>query len=221
MSGAARLAVLLLVAVAMVGCGTPPSAQPPVGKPLPQERYEKLLKRFVGDDGRVDYAAWAADPKAVATLDRFLARMRQATPERAPERYRSNTERLSYWINLYNATVIREVVRRWPLPSVQAVPAVGSGFGPAGKGFFSDLHFDIGGEQLSLYDIEQRVVRARYGDVRTQFALNCGARSCPLMPRQAFDPHVLDSQLDLGCSAGTTGSSWTTPGSTRAIRRRR
>jgi Protein of unknown function, DUF547 len=53
----------------------------------------------------------------------------------------------------------------------------------------------VGGEAISLYDYENKVIRA-LGDPRIHFALNCMSVSCPVLPREVFTPEKLNAQLD-------------------------
>ena len=56
-------------------------------------------------------------------------------------------------------------------------------------------HVTIGGERISLYDLENERIRP-IGDERVHFALNCMVVSCPRLPRVPFDGATLDRQLD-------------------------
>jgi hypothetical protein len=44
----------------------------------------------------------------------------------------------------------------------------------------------IGGREISLYRLENGIIRKRFPDPRLHFALNCASLGCPRMPRQAF-----------------------------------
>ena len=61
--------------------------------------------------------------------------------------------------------------------------------------FFYLTGLDVGGKPISLYALENHVIRP-LGEPRVHFALNCMVRSCPRLPREPFDAARLDAQLD-------------------------
>lgn len=146
--------------------------------------YEALLAKYVKEGGKVDYARWKASAADVEALDRHLATMTNATPETRPDLFKEQPDKLSYWINLYNALVLREIIRRWPVDAM------------TGKEFFYDLEFVIGGQKTNLHDLENKILRAQFKDARIHFAISCGSSSCALLQRDAFDPAKLEGQLE-------------------------
>ncbi len=151
---------------------------------ISNEGYQALLARYVGENGKVDYARWKDSAADVRALDGYLSTLTSATPETRPDLFKTPTDKLSYWINLYNALVLREILRRWPVDSV------------TGKGFFYDLEVVVGGQAMNLHDIENKILRAQFKDARIHFAINCGSSSCAVLPKEAFDPSSLEAQLD-------------------------
>lgn len=61
--------------------------------------------------------------------------------------------------------------------------------------FFGVNRFRIGGERMSLYTLENDVIRP-LGDERVHFALNCMSVGCPRLPREPFRPERLSGTLD-------------------------
>lgn len=53
-----------------------------------------------------------------------------------------------------------------------------------------------GGDDTSLYFLENSVVRKRFPDPRIHFALNCASISCPRLSRHVFLGNRLNAQLD-------------------------
>lgn len=165
-----------------------------------------LMDIYVTDDGRVDYARWHANERHVAALDAHLAQATAASPDSHPHRFgsggasagttSSDRAKLSYWLNLYNALVVREVLRHWPVDSVNDIRPGSLSFVKQGKGFFYDTTFVVGGRRMSLLDIENEIIRQRFRDPRIHFALNCGSASCPVLSRSVFVDDALDRQLD-------------------------
>lgn len=163
---------------------------------IDHQDYRSLLARYVSSEGRVDYQRWKDTPPDVARLDRYVAALASAPPDSRPDLYAGEPERLSYWLNLYNAIVLREVIRRYPIDSVNDVMPTATSFLKQGKGFFYDLHFQVGPREMNLLEIENEIIRGRFQDARIHFALNCASASCPSLRGDAFDSAQLETQLD-------------------------
>lgn len=162
----------------------------------PLAQYQDLLTRYVQSDGDVGYAAWHESAADTVALHAVLRAWLAESPESNPQAFAGVAHRLGYWLNLYNALVIREVVGRWPIASVKDVkPTLLSKAIPL-KGFFVDLRFDVAGQSMSLMQIENKVIRAQFKDARIHFALNCGSAACPVLRPSVFDGDALDLQLD-------------------------
>lgn len=104
-----------------------------------------------------------------------------------PDAFPSDTDRLAYWINLYNALVIQHIIAHNYPASVQSV-----------DGFFTTPLVTIAGESLSLDGIEHGKVR-RFADPRIHAALVCGAQGCPIVT--TYTPDSLDQSLDHALTA--------------------
>src|SRR5437763_1253142 len=74
-----------------------------------------LLHRYVDASGRVDYAGWKAHDEP--ELDRYLAVVARARPDGWPR-----DARLAFWINAYNACVIKKILAKWPVEQVSKLP---------------------------------------------------------------------------------------------------
>ncbi len=174
---------------------THPTIEPTSPKTDDDAVFRELLGRYVSVEGVVDYEGWKASPDDVAKLNRYTERLLEASPRSAPDGFADGSARLGYWINLYNALSLREIIRRWPIASLEAFSDRGAGH-DYGRGLLYDLHFDVGGESMSLLDIETAIIRNQFDDVRALFALHCGAESCPLLPAAPFDGDSLDRRLE-------------------------
>lgn len=96
----------------------------------------------------------------------------------------ANSEK-AFWINAYNILVINAVVANSPIKSPMDV-----------AGFFDGRKHQVAGEKLTLNDIENIKLRAKFGDARIHFALVCAALSCPPIINKAYLPETLDEQLN-------------------------
>ena len=81
---------------------------------------------------------------------------------------KKRAQRLTFWINAYNALAIKGVLDNYPLKRVMDV-----------EGFFDKVKYDIAGVEYTLNDIEKRVIRPTFGDLRIYFTLVCASVSCP------------------------------------------
>ena len=145
--------------------------------------WTRVLERHVDESGRIDFAGVAADR---ADLDRVVAFIAAADPVSAPARFPSPGAKLAYYINAYNALAMYGVIDA----------GVPTRFGAIGRfRFFYLRTFVVGGHSISLYSLENDVIRP-LGDPRIHFALNCMVVSCPRLPRSAFTADEIDRQLD-------------------------
>lgn len=189
-----RVAIVVLVLTSACG-GRIVRFEAPNGKAadLSHSAFDSLLARYVDERGRVDYERWHASAPDIARLDAYLAGLASASPRNHPELFAHRAQELTYWVNLYNALVVREVLRHWPLDSVGDIqPTLASKLIPR-RGFFRDTKFAIGGVTMSLDDIEHEVIRKTFADARLHFAINCGSASCPILRSYGGD---VDAQLD-------------------------
>lgn len=141
--------------------------------------FESLLHAYVDDEGRVEYERWHSNEDHLRQLDGYLAAVAAYSPVNAPARFVKKSDQLAYWLYAYNAYVVRNVLSHWPLESVTHLKApfeVTKGFG-----FFWRQRFLFGGEAMSLYAVENDVIRATFRDPRIHFVLNCASESCPVM----------------------------------------
>ena len=128
-----------------------------------------------------------------------------------PEQLASHTEKLAFWINLYNVLLMDAVIT---FDVQQSVTEGRLGL----LSFFRRAAYNVGGQRLSAEDIEHGILRGNAGhpylpgpqfaasdpraswilypfDPRIHFALNCASRSCP--PIAVYDSNHIDAQLDL------------------------
>lgn len=148
-----------------------------------QSRWDLVLKRNVDSEGRVDFTRLAEDH---ADLDRVVAFIMDIDPVSSPALFPTADARLAYYINAYNALAMHGVLEA-------DVPRRFGWFGRLR--FFYLQTFTVGRRAISLYDLENKVIRP-FGDPRVHFALNCMTVSCPRLPQAAFTAAGLDRELD-------------------------
>lgn len=153
-------------------------------------RWTEVLTAHVRGEA-VDYKALKQDR---AGLDAYIGSLETVQPEEFAAW--SRARRFAFWIDAYNAYTVKRVVDAYPIESIQDLgDAKGKvwdqEFIPLGK-----LFPDAGGKDLSLNDIENRILRPTFKDARVHAAINCASRGCPPILAKAFVAEHLDEQLD-------------------------
>lgn len=110
----------------------------------------------------------------------------------------NRSEQKAYWINLYNALTVKVVLDHYPVKTIRDIDI--------SPGWFSNGPWDakllrIEGEELSLNDIEHRILRPIWQDNRIHYALNCASLSCPNLLDQAFTAQNTPILLEQNASA--------------------
>jgi len=146
------------------------------------QHWREVLARHVNERGEVDFRAVAADKD----LDAFLDDVARVSPRSAPQSFPDRQAELAYYLNAYNALSMFNVIDSGFPKSLGAARRVV---------FFGVKRFTVGGERMSLYTLENDVIRP-LGDERVHFALNCMSVSCPRLPREPFLPAQLDQTLE-------------------------
>ncbi|MBD3880537.1 DUF547 domain-containing protein [Phormidium tenue FACHB-886] len=154
--------------------------------------WDLLLRQYVDSQGRVDYAAWQAQPTQV--LSDWLNQM--AGVEIAAL---DVDQRLAFWLNLYNALVIDRVLQRYPIASIRPT-VLGIPNWLAFFWFFVRPVYHLGKTRYSLNAIEHDTLRQDFDEPRIHFALVCAAIGCPLLRNEAYQPQSVRSQLEADAS---------------------
>ena len=166
----------------MRGSAAPQGASELSGPP-PYPAWSRVLEKFVDAGGRVDFAAVARDR---ADLDRFVAYVYDVGPNNHPEYFPSADHVMAFHLNAYNALAMHTVIETGIPESLAGARKVS---------FFYLRKVRVGGIPISLYDYENKVIRA-LGDARIHVALNCMSVSCPRLPREPFAAARLNEQLE-------------------------
>ncbi|MDQ6892013.1 MAG: DUF547 domain-containing protein [Acidobacteriota bacterium] len=183
-------AVLLL---ALAGCAVnvpPPKTAAAAGAAAPapnadaasvEKGWARVLSRYVDDSGKIDFVGVSKDR---ADLDAYVGWIGRVSPANTPAAFPTKDARLAYYINAYNALAMYNVLESGMPKDLNAVKVR----------FFYRNKLGIGGEKMSLYDLENKIIRPM-GDPRVHFALNCMVRGCPRLPREPFRADQLELEL--------------------------
>lgn len=151
---------------------------------------ETYLVRGEDDINRVDYRGVA--PEDRARLDAYLEALSGTEVDRL-----SRASQLPFWINLYNALTVQVVLDHFPVDSIREID-ISPGFfsnGPWGRKLLR-----VEGEEISLNDVEHRILRPIWQDPRIHYAVNCAALGCPNLQPRAFTPENAEALLEKGAS---------------------
>jgi hypothetical protein len=134
---------------------------------LDHSNWDKLLKKYVAENGNVDYKGFKSDKE---TLDTYVMYLSQQVPEKSW----TVEEQLAYFINIYNANTIKLIVDNYPLKSIKDISSP-----------WLKNRIKIGDEDFSLADIENGVLR-KMNEPRIHFAINCASVGCPKLLNEAY-----------------------------------
>ncbi len=153
-------------------------------------KWQLILEDYLIADhesgvNRVDYEALIDDK---ALLEEYISAMAKIDP-----REYKKDEQMAYWINLYNALTVLLIVNEYPTQSITKLGETTIAFGP-----WDDFAITIAGKDLSLNDIEHRILRPIWQDDRIHFAVNCASIGCPNLQPEVFTSENLNTLLDIG-----------------------
>jgi hypothetical protein len=146
--------------------------------------YDQLLKKYVNEEGLVNYGAWKQNAEDLSALDEYLHQFAAKADNTA-----QGNEKAASLVNAYNASVLRWILSYYPTESIWQL-----------KDSFSAKRHEIGGRKVSLDDIEHGTLRPLIG-YRTHTVLVCAARSCPPLQRFAYRADKFDEQGDVAYHA--------------------
>lgn len=147
--------------------------------------WDGLVKKYVDAEGNVDYKGIKGDTEKLNLYLKFLE-------NNSPKSSWTENEIKAYWINAYNAYTVKIVLKHYPIKSIKDVGGI----------FYKvnttwDIDFiEIGGQKLSLNDIEHKKLRGAFDDPRIHAAVNCASFSCPKLRNEAYEARKLEAQLN-------------------------
>lgn len=139
------------------------------------EKTNSFMEMYVSD-GKVDYKSIHSNP---VILNKLMSLAENISVSKNDK----NTYQ-AFWINAYNLSVIKGIINNFPTKSPLDV-----------QGFFDKTTYKLAGKDITLNDIENKILRAEYIDSRFHFVLVCGAVGCPPLISESYSPNKLDKQL--------------------------
>jgi hypothetical protein len=182
-AAAGRYAFLPLLAALALAETSAVAAQEDAARGVRQRAFDEILDLYVRD-GFVYYRALKLER---ARFDRVIDQLAAARVDGL-----SRDEQLAFWLNAYNALVLRTVIDRYPIDgkstlypanSIRQIP-----------GAFETARHMVAGRSLTLDDIENTIL-PEFHDPRVYFALGRGAVGSGRLRSEAFAADRLETQL--------------------------
>lgn len=143
--------------------------------------WNSIVSTYVTDDGGFRYAALRDHEEHRKLLSDYVSAVGGAKDEGW-----SRDAALAFYINAYNALTVHAVLEAWPVKSVMKV-----------KGFFDKKKHTVVGEEMTLNDLENKIIRSkeRFAEPRIHFGVNCASVGCPPLQNEAFTAENLEAKL--------------------------
>lgn len=156
--------------------------------PVTHSTWDELVQRHVSDEGLVNYQGFKQDS---VLLRQYLDVLGENPPN---DKNWTEEERKAYFINLYNAYTVQLILQHYPVGSIKDI---GSRIQiPFVNTPWNIKLIDIKGEKYNLNEIEHGVIRKKFDDFRIHFAVNCAAKSCPVLHNRAYMGGKVEEQLE-------------------------
>eukprot|EP00127_Corallochytrium_limacisporum_P007296 Clim_evm37s246 gene=Clim_evmTU37s246 len=146
----------------------------------------KLPVEYITEDGWVKYAALMKDTAAMEMLNHNVQYVATANLEG-----KSREERMAFFCNAYNMVCLRATVEQ-----MKKKPTYTNEKWYNKVSFFFMAKHTICGKKMTLYALENKIIRPEFEDPRLHMYLNCASYSCPRLPRRLMDTEDIDEFLD-------------------------
>lgn len=153
--------------------------------------WQSILDKYLkpGKKGAVNLFSYGMVNDADKTeLQAYLHKMQSINPETY-----NKQEQKAYWINLYNALTVNLILENYPVKSITKLGDSIFSFGP-----WDDDMAKVNGVNLSLNDIEHKILRPIFKDPLIHYAVNCASYSCPNLASDAFTSLNMAALLERG-----------------------
>ena len=152
-------------------------------------RMKASVKRStINEANRFYYETFAGNDEAKALLI-GIQKSLEDVPTQAPLKYFSRDEQLAYWLNLYNVTVLNEIIKEYPQRSLKKLVT--------GKdSILAKKILNVAGIPLSLDDIEYVILKNNYdSDPLIIYGLYQGYIGSPNIRKRAYNGYDVYQSL--------------------------
>ncbi|EAW34963.1 DUF547 domain-containing protein [Lyngbya sp. PCC 8106] len=144
------------------------------------QNYEQILSTYVDKNGKVNYKALKENRKK---LDEFNASLATLSPDDFANW--TEKEKIAFWINTYNSLTLLAIIENYPTKSIRDIPGV-----------WTRLQFNVMGKEVTLDEIEHKILRVQFNEPRIHMGLVCASIGCPILLQEAYTGDKLGEQLD-------------------------
>lgn len=149
-------------------------------EPFSYQNYERVLSTYVDKNGNVNYKALKENRQK---LDRFNASLATLSPDDFSGW--TEKEKIAFWINAYNSLTLLAIIENYPTKSIRDIPGV-----------WTRLQFNVMGKEVTLDEIEHKILRVQFNEPRIHMGLVCASIGCPILLQEPYTGEKLDRQLD-------------------------
>jgi hypothetical protein len=154
--------------------------------------FDSLLQKYV-TKGLVNYQALKANP---ALMAKYLKQLEQVNATDFENWQRE--EKITFWINAYNAITIEGILRNYPIQGGSILARIRFSRNSIRQisDFWDTVYIKVMGRDLTLNQIEHKILRKQFKDPRVHFAIVCASIGCPVLESRAFFTEGLEHRLD-------------------------
>lgn len=149
--------------------------------------FTDVLKRYVKLNGHASTVNYKGLKEDQIGLGVYLKMLESVTPVEFVKF--SEEQKLSFWINAYNAYTLKLIIDHYPVESIKDIGGAFSS--PWKKSFFTLL-----GKERSLDEVEHKILRKHFNEPRIHFAINCASIGCPALMPEAYVSVTIEKQLE-------------------------
>lgn len=151
---------------------------------IDHSKWAEILQTYVITDhpsgvNRFNYAA--VTPADKLKLEEYLEYMQKMDP-----RQLTKTKQKAYWLNMFNAALIQEVLESEPEDSIREV----------GRSLWRSNRLYVAMQDTSLDNIEHGILRPIFNDPRVHFSLAAGTVGSASIPSEPFNGANVESLLE-------------------------
>jgi hypothetical protein len=157
-----------------------------------QDILTAYLRTHSSGINKFDYAALKGNAKDTSKLVRYLNYLQELDPRTYPR-----AEQKAYWINLYNSLTIKLVVDAYPVDSIRDI-CRNRVSGSKCSGPWGEVNAKIAGQELTLDNIENDILRPIWKDDLIHYGLSCASYGCPDLLETSFTAKNTETLLDIG-----------------------
>lgn len=155
--------------------------------------WDRFLDRYLVANhpsgiNRLNYGGVTAEDRQ--RLESYLDSLQET-----PVSQLNRQDQKAYWINLYNAATVKVILDHYPVSSITKINLSSGLFS---RGPWDSKILRIEGEEVSLNDVEHRILRPIWNDPRVHYALNCASIGCPNLQDRAYATENIEALLEKG-----------------------